>query len=210
MQKQYKIVNFAKRIYDKGFVSAYDGNISIRNDDKSFFITRTAKCKGELSLEDIVAIDFNGNIITGEYKPSTEYKIHSIFYQNRKDVNAIIHAHPIYSSVLAIINIDRIETEIFPEVYLNIGEVGICEYQTPSTKELADSLLKFIDKNVIILQNHGIVVVGKTIDEAYYRLEKFEHFAQIYIEALKIGNIRKLSENQLEHLRIIAQTVYKS
>ncbi|HOM65950.1 MAG TPA: class II aldolase/adducin family protein [Ignavibacteriales bacterium] len=210
MQKKYKIIEIGKKFYDKGFVSAYDGNISLRNDNSSFYITRTAKCKGELDLNDIVVIDYDGNLISGEHRPSTEYKIHSIYYQNRQDINAVIHAHPVYSSVLAVINIDRIEVQIFPEVYLNIGEVGICEYQTPSTKELAQSLLKHIDKNVVILQNHGIVVAGRNIEEAYFRLEKFEHFAKIYTEVLKFGNINKLSEQQLEHLKIIAQTVYKS
>ncbi|HOP50227.1 MAG TPA: class II aldolase/adducin family protein [Ignavibacteriales bacterium] len=210
MFRKDKIVEISKKIYQNGYVAAYDGNISAKNDEKTYFITRTAKCKGELTEEDIVLIDFDGNIVSGNHKPSTEYKIHSIFYKNRDDVKAVIHCHPIHITTLSVLDIDRIEVEILPEVYLNLGEIAICEYQTPSTHELAKSIEKYIDKNVFILKNHGAVTVGKTLEEAYYRMEKFEHFAQIYLLAKQFGNIKKLTSSQLEQLKIIAQTVYKS
>jgi len=90
MFRKDKIVEISKKIYQNGYVAAYDGNISAKNDEKTYFITRTAKCKGELTEEDIVLIDFDGNIVSGNHKPSTEFKIHSIFYKNRDVVKAVI------------------------------------------------------------------------------------------------------------------------
>lgn len=208
MQIKDSIVNVCHKVYQNKFVAAYDGNISVRGSESSFFITKSAKNKGEVSCDDILEIDLKGDVINGIGKPSTEYKIHALAYQERDDVNAVVHCHPIYTSAFSVTD-SKLNTEILPEVYLNLGNIAECEYATPSTEEVAQSMMPYIsDHNVFILKNHGAVAFGKDIWEAYFRMEKLEHFAQTLFIAKQLGGIRNIKENKLEELKTVARTVY--
>lgn len=208
MPLKKKLISYCHKVYDKGFVSAYDGNLSLRLDKKRILITPSALPKIEVQQKDLIVINLNGEIIEGKGKSSTESKLHTFIYKKRNDVNAVIHCHPIYTSVLSILK-KKINFAVFPEVVLTLGKIPICKYATPSTDEVTKSLEPFVEhSSVFILQNHGAVAIGSDLREAYYRMEKLEAFAKIIVNALQIGDIRNLSKNNLKNLYLISEKTY--
>lgn len=202
------LVKYSNLVYQKGFVSATDGNLSVRIDESRIAITRSGICKGEVQENDIVIVDNFGNFISGNGRASTELKIHLLAYNKRKEVNAVIHCHPIYTTALASAN-QSLEDPIFPEFILTFGKVPLCKYGTPSTDELPDSMKPFIDKAwAMLLQNHGAVTFGKNLHDAYFKMEKLEHTAKILNKAQAFGGAKLLPNQKVCKLKEIAQSVY--
>jgi len=208
MNLKKQLVKICHKVYKKGFVAAFDGNLSVRIDENKFLITRSGINKGEIKEKDILTIDSNGNLLEGTGKITTEVKLHLKIYNNRKDVNSVIHCHPIYATAIATSR-ENFPNNIFPEVILTLGKVPICNYATPSTDELANSLNPFVDyANVFLLSNHGAVSVGETIEVAFFRMEKLEHISKTIFVAESIGNLKKLENEQIEELYAIADKTY--
>lgn len=202
------LIKFCHKVYDKGFVAAYDGNLSLRVDPNKILITPSGVCKGDLAEEDLIEIDYDGRPLSGAKKPSTEFKIHTLAYKNRKDVNAVVHAHPVNATALATIG-EGISQPIFPEVILSLGKVPLCKYGTPSTDQLPDSMLSHIEYAwALLLENHGAVSFGKDIEDAYFKMEKLEHASEILIKAKSIGRIKTLPLQKLKELYNIAESTY--
>ncbi len=208
MSVKNEIVKVGRLVYQNKFVSAYDGNVSALSENNSIYITRSAVCKGELTLDDILEIDFQGNLLSGQGKISTENKMHRFIYSMRNDVKAVVHCHPIYSTAFALIGEGLIEN-YFPEVFLSIGKVPLCKYATPSTDELTDSIKEYVtNSNALLLQNHGAVTFGSSVMDAYYKMEKLEHSAQIVFIARQLGIPRKLNDDEINKLLQIAESTY--
>lgn len=204
-----EIINVCKKLHSKNFVAFTDGNVSVRISESKILCTPTSIPKEKLATKDLVVIDLSGKIISGTRKPSNEIKMHLEIYRQRKDVNAVVHAHPIYATAFASSKI-ALDQPILPEVILNLGKVPVCPYATPSTTEVVKSIKPYITKtNAILLQNHGAVTYGKTLEEAYYLMEKLEHTAQIYCVLMNLGGARKLNKTQLAKLYEVNEKVYK-
>jgi len=202
------LVYYCHKIHEKGFVSAFDGNLSIRLPENKILITPSAVPKIEVVRRDLVEINLEGDLIKGSRKVSTENKLHTFIYKNRKDVNAVIHCHPIYTSVLSILK-RKINFAVFPEVVLTLGKIPICKYATPSTDEVIESLQPFISyASVFILRNHGAVAIGSDLRDAFYKIEKLESFAKIIVNALQAGEINTLSKTNLKKLYSISEKTY--
>lgn len=203
-----ELLKYCHRVYDKSLVAAKDGNLSVRDENGNIVITPSGKNKGDLTEADFIKTDNTGRIISGSGKPSSEIKIHLAGYNNRKDINAVVHCHPVYATVLAITK-NLFDEPVLPEVILSLGKVPLCKYGTPSTEELPDSLLPYIrDFNVFLLENHGAVTFGKDIAEAYYRMEKLEQAAKILYLAAGTGNVRNLNKIALQKLYDISEQSY--
>jgi len=203
-----ELINYCHRVYSKEFVSAYDGNLSLRTPDNTILITRSAVCKGDVKEEDILEIDLNGKIISGNGKVSTEAKIHLLAYNSRKDINAVVHTHPPYATAFATVG-ERLDRPVFPEVILSIGKVPICKYGTPSTDELPNSMKPHIEYAwAMLLENHGAVTFGRSIEEAYFKTEKLEHAAKTLFIARCMGREKSLPRNKVKELYDIAYSVY--
>jgi len=208
MSIKEQIVRVSHIIYQNKFVSAYDGNISAISETGNLYITRSAICKGELTTDDILEIDFNGNLISGTGKISTENKLHRFVYSKRKDVKAVVHCHPIYSTAFSLV--DESIDNYFPEVFLSIGKVPICKYATPSTDEVTESIKDYLEtSNALILQNHGAVTFGNSVIDAYYKMEKLEHAAKTIFIARQLGIPRKLTEQDIQKLKEISESSIK-
>ncbi len=208
MTDKAKIVKVCHLVYQKGFVSAYDGNVSKITTNNTILITRSGVCKGDVTEDDILEIDFAGNILNGKGRISTEYKIHLYAYAKRHNVNAVVHCHPTYATAFAATG-GSLTENVFPEVILTLGKVPLCKYATPSTDELALSMEPYIDFAwAFLLENHGAVTLGKTLFDAYYKMEKLEHTAKILFAARQLGGAKKLSPDQLATLFSIAKDVY--
>jgi L-fuculose-phosphate aldolase len=208
MSLKSDLVEACHKVYANGFVSAYDGNLSVRTNKKTILITPSGKCKGEISEKDLLEIDYKGKLIKGAGKISTESKLHLLAYQKREDINSVIHCHPIHATALATAG-EGMTKPVFPEVILTLGPVHLCKYATPSTNELANSILPFIKFAwALLLENHGAVTFGKNIKEAYFRMEKLEHAAHTLIMTRIIGKEKIISSNKLKQLYSIAEKVY--
>jgi L-fuculose-phosphate aldolase len=202
------IVDICHKVYDKGFVSAYDGNISVITENKSILITRSGVCKGDVRESDIMEINFAGDIINGYGKISTEYKIHLYAYAKRPEVNAVVHCHPTYATAFAAAG-QGLTEPVFPEVMLTLGKVPLCKYSTPSTDELPLSMGPYIDYAwALLFQNHGAVTFGKTLRDAYYKMEKLEHAAKTLFITKLLGGEKELSPERIKELLSVAKEAY--
>jgi L-fuculose-phosphate aldolase len=208
MSSKKKLVEICHKVYDKGFVAAYDGNISCRTEDNTFLITRSGICKGDISEKDIIEINSEGKILKGKFKISTEHKIHLCAYKNRPEVNAVVHCHPVYSTAFALLG-KGLSEHYLPEVLLTLGKVPLCKYATPSTDDVPKSLKpNIIHSWAMLLENHGAVTFGKTLEDAYYKMEKLEHYSKIILLAKLLGKPRKLSGKNINDILKISERTY--
>lgn len=195
------IIEVGKRMYNKGFVAANDGNISVKVGPDTIWVTPTGVSKGFMNKGMMVKMSLKGEIISGKSKPSSEVKMHLKVYEENPDVMAVTHAHPPVATSFAIagINLDR---AILPEAVVNLGEVMVAPYATPGTQEVPDSIQPYCrDYNAVLLANHGALTWGRDIFEAYYRLESLEYYATVtmYTGSI-IGRANELSHNQVSDL----------
>jgi L-fuculose-phosphate aldolase len=202
------LVNVCHRVYDNGFVSATDGNISARLENGNILATPTAINKGMVSPDDLVIVDPSGKLVSGLKRPSTELQMHLFLYRERQDVQAVVHAHPPYATGFATARIPLTEC-LFPEVIVGLGAVPLANYATPSTSEVVESIAPFVYKaDAILLANHGVVTCGVDPLDAYFKMEKVEHAAHITLVARLLGGEKVLSESDIEKLRKISEESY--
>ena len=208
MSSKKKLVEICHKVYEKGFVAAYDGNISCRTSNNTILITRSGICKGDVTEKDIIEIDMNGKPLKSKQKISTENKIHLYCYKKRNDVSAVVHCHPVYATAFALTGTGLIK-HYLPEVMLTIGKVPLCKYATPSTEQVPKSLEPHINYVwALLLENHGALTLGKTLEDAYFKMEKLEHAAKIIFLAKMIGQPRALSKKDINEILNIAESTY--
>ena len=203
MEIKKQICDIGARIYSKGFVAANDGNISVKVGPNEFYCTPTGVSKGYMTPDMIVKIDGQGNKLEGELNPSSEIKMHLRVYQQRPDVGAVVHAHPPIATAYAVCN-KQLDKLILPEAMLTLGFVPVCAYGTPSTMEIPDSLAPYIqDHDAFLLQNHGALSVGNTLNKAFFVMDEIEYFAKITFLATQIGGIKELTKEELDKLMVV-------
>jgi len=193
-----QITEIIRRIYDAGLTTTSGGNISIRDGEGNIWVTPTAIDKGSLQRKDIVCVHPDGNI-TGHYKPSSEFPFHKAIYDSRPDAGAVVHAHPpalvSFSIVRKLPNMN-----IIPQAKHICGPIGYAPYATPGSEELGNELAREFIKgfNAVIMENHGTVVAGSDLKEAYIRFETLEFTARTIINASTIGTPCYLKDEQID------------
>ncbi len=203
-----RLAEVCRRVAAKGFVSAYDGNISARAAEDKVLITPSGKPKGEVRPEDFLLMDLNGNLLEGDGKISTESKIHLLAYKHRPEINGVVHAHPLFATTLAATNID-VNQPLFAEVLLILGKIAKCDYGTPSTDEVPDSILPFIDYAfAFLLGNHGAMTIAESVEDAYYKMEKLESYSHLVFNLELLGGKKLISKEKVERLYSIAESTY--
>src|SRR5947208_15468995 len=194
-----EIVNIGRLLYERSYVVASDGNVSVRLDDGRILATPTMTCKGRMS-EDLLAItDLEGRSLNNQ-RASSELAVHLLIYRERPDVKAVCHAHPPHGTAFAVAGLP-IDQPILSEVILTLGCVPLAEYGTPSTKELTDAMRPLVKHhNALLMANHGAVAYGSDLWQAFDRLETLEHTAKIAILSRILGGSRNLSPDAIEKL----------
>lgn len=194
------IVEAGRRVYDRGYVASNDGNISARIDEKRVVITPTGISKGFMSPDDLVIVDYEGSVLEGKKKPSSEVYMHLRIYKERLDVNSVCHAHPPIATGFAVAGIPLTQC-ILPEVIISLGGVPLAEYGTPGTDEFYKPILKYLkDYDAFLLENHGALTIGKDVMNAYHKMETLEHFAHIAFVATQLGNVNTLKGENVQKL----------
>jgi L-fuculose-phosphate aldolase len=194
------IVEAGRRVYNRNFVAANDGNISARVDARRVLITPTGVSKGFMKPEDLILVDYDGNVLEGRGKPSSETFMHLRVFQERPDINGVVHAHPPKATGFATAGIPLTQC-VLPEVVVSLGGIPLAEYGTPGTDELYEPVLKYLrDYDAFLLENHGALTIGSSVMNAYYRMETLEHFAHIALVAIQLGKLQTLKQDDVEKL----------
>lgn len=197
-----QICEIGRRIYDKGMVASNDGNISVKISENEFLCTPTGVSKGFMTPEFICKVDRDGKVIQANpgFKPSSEIKMHMRVYRERPDVNAVVHAHPLYATGFAIAGIPLTQP-IMPEAVIALGCVPIAEYGTPSTEEIPDAVSKYLQSfDAVLLENHGALSFSDTLLNAYHKMESVEFYARLLYISKQLGGPKELSDAQVQRL----------
>lgn len=197
-----QILEIGRRMYQKGFVAANDGNISCRIDNDTILTTPTGVSKGFMDADMIVKMTLSGKVLSGgDYKPSSEVKMHLRAYRENPEIRAVVHAHPPVATSFAIAGIG-LDQPILTEAIMSLGNIPIAKYATPGTDEVPDSIAPFCNGyNAVLLANHGALTWGNSLMQAYYRLESVEMYATIMMYTGNIiGKSNKLSCEQIAPL----------
>jgi len=189
------ICDVCSKLYQKELLVSAGGNVSIRTDD-GILITPSGRNKGSLKEDDIVKLAMTGKVI-GKGKPSIEYKFHIALYNLRDDVNAIVHCHPVYCTALSVKG-EKIRTDLTPEGTILLGDVPMVPYRTPGSDELVEEMTKISKSSAALMENHGAVTQGKTMEEACNRMEELEFQAHLQ---LVVGNVEGLPREEIYRLR---------
>jgi len=195
-----EIVRIGRLLYDKGFVAANDGNISVKLDKNTILTTPTGVSKGFMKPGMMVKVDLEGNILAGKLKPSSELKMHLEVYRQRPDIRAVLHAHPPVATAFAVAG-KPLNKPVLPEIVLTLGKIPLARYGTPSTEEVPKAIREYIKTNdALLLANHGVLTIGEELVIALYKMERVEHYARISLYAKLLGGEQELPSDELEKL----------
>lgn len=198
METAAKLVEIAKRLYEKNMNAALGGNVSIRLGDE-IAITTAGINKGFMTEDEVIVVDMEGNRLRGTGKPSSEGKMHYEIYKLRPDAQAIIHAHPPFAVGFALAHQD-LPDDILPETTIVLGHVPCLPYVTPSTIELAREVAQgLVHHNAVLMANHGAVTIGVNLEEAYNRMELLEQTCMSMVYATVLGGVQRIPKVDMEH-----------
>ena len=187
------------RIYRSGLTTTSGGNLSIMDDNGDMWITPAGIDKGSLRASDIVCVRADGTI-EGRHKPSSEYPFHKAIYAIRPGMKSVIHAHPPGLVTFSIVH-QIPDTSIIPQARNVCGPIGFAPYDVPGSKALGEKIAQEFLKNpeykAVIMENHGVVLCGEDISDAYQRFETLELCARTILNAKILGEPKLLSEEQI-------------
>lgn len=204
MQNLHKIkqdmCDIGRRIYNRQFAAANDGNITVRVSENEVLCTPTLHCKGFLKPDDISLVDMTGKQLAGRKKRSSEALLHLEIYRQREDVKSVVHCHPPHATAFAIAR-EPIPQCVLPEVEVFLGDVPITKYETPGGQAFADTIIPFVDRtNVMILANHGTVSYGESVEQAFWWTEILDSYCRMLMLAKQLGNVSFLGGQKSQEL----------
>ncbi len=209
-----EIVRIGKLMHQKNFVAAADGNLSARLDSQRVLVTPSGFSKGFLNADQLIVVDLDGNKVGAnlgparELSPSSEIRLHLECYRQRSDVRAVIHAHPPYAIACTLAGLSLAKCTL-PEVVYDLGTIPTAPYATPASPEGPLMIRELIPQyDAIMLDRHGSLTVGKDLWEAYMRLERVEHSAQVTLAANSIQPIQPLADTAIRKLASLRSHVF--
>lgn len=194
------ICEFGRRMYARNLVGGTDGNLSARLPDGSFLCTPSGVSKGYMKPDDLIVADGKGMKIRGTGKVTSEFLTHLACYEERPDINAVVHAHPPIATAFTLAGIS-LAKPVLPELVAALGGIPVTAYATPGTPEGNDvirPLIRLCDG--VMLDRHGSVTVGTSLESAYFKLEKIEHSATVLLAARQLGGASLLGAAEVERV----------
>ncbi|MDO5146635.1 MAG: L-fuculose-phosphate aldolase [Eubacteriales bacterium] len=201
LQKEREdVVTYCRKLIHAGLTKGTGGNISILNEEKKLFaISPSGIDYFEMEAEDVVVLDLEGNVVDGKRKPSSECDLHRIFYNNRDDIKAVVHAHSTYSTVLATLR-EGLPASSYLIAFAG-KDVRCGKYASFGTPELAEYTFEAMkDRKAALMANHGLISGGGDILNAFNIAEEIEYCAEVYVKARMIGKPVLLDETEMEHM----------
>lgn len=191
-----------KLLYDRGYVAANDGNLSMKTVPDRLLVTPSGVSKGRLTPDMLLVTDLEGNVLEGNRHPSSETKMHLAVYRGRPDVGAVVHAHPPVSTAFAVCR-RGMETPYLSELVTGLGAVPCTpSFAMLSTDQVPRSVEPYLaDHCAVLLANHGALTWGEDLWEAFDRMETVEHTAKILLNARLLGDPVALTQEETAELR---------
>ncbi|PWU70273.1 class II aldolase/adducin family protein [Gracilibacillus dipsosauri] len=199
---------YAKKLVSTGLVVGAGGNLSMREGDY-MYISPSGFDLQEVKEEQWVCV----NILTGEVisdlKPSSEILMHLECFQRRPDIDSVLHAHPSYSVAISSAGLEI--PPMFPDFPAMISNISYLDYLIPTTHILADAVAEVIaETDVVVMRNHGVLTVGKSMKEAYFFMQLVEEAAKVYYLSKTVGTPRLLTESECQDLRNLSSEKYRA
>jgi len=196
-----QLVLIISRIYRGGLTTTSGGNLSIMDDNGDMWITPAGIDKGSLKASDIMCVKADGTIV-GPHRPSSEYPFHRALYKIRPKMRAVIHAHPPGLVTFSVVH-QIPDTSILPQARNVCGPIGFAPYDIPGSEALGEKIAAEFKKNpefkAVIMENHGVVLCGEDIADAYQRFETLELCARTILNAKTLGEPNYLTEEQIQY-----------
>lgn len=197
-EEREQVVEYCMKCMNAGLTNGTSGNISIFNRDKGLIaISPTGVEYDKMTAEEVSVVDLKGKLLEGK-KPSSELEMHSLFYRNRTDINAVIHAHTIYCTTVACLRQDLPAVDYMLAI-AGGNNVRCAEYATYGTDELANNCFKSMEgRKAVLLANHGLTTGAIDIKNALNIAIQVEYCAELYVRAKSIGEPVILPDEEME------------
>lgn len=195
------VVEYGKKLITSGLTKGTGGNISIYNKEQGLMaISPSGMDYFETTPQDVVVLNLNGEKVDGQRKPSSEYDMHRIFYQKRTDIEAVVHTHSVYSTVLSTLRID-LPASNYLIALAGGNNVRCAKYATFGTYELAESAYEAMEnRRAVLLANHGLLTGASSIHAAFFIAEEIEHCAQIHTITMSVGKPVVLDDEEMKRM----------
>lgn len=195
-----QLIAYGKKLVETNLTKGTGGNLSIFDREAGHMaITPSGIDFFEIQPEDIVIMTLDGDIVEGERTPSSEWVMHKIFYENREDIDAMIHAHTMYATVMATLRWD------LPPSHYMVAVAGknvrVADYATYGTPELAENAYEAMkDRRAVLLANHGVIAGGQDLLNAFNIVEEVEYCSEVHIKAKSVGEPVILDDAEMTHM----------
>jgi L-fuculose-phosphate aldolase len=191
-QLRRDLVEVCRRLHARDLIGAGEGNVSCRLGGRKLLVTPSGASKGHLRTADLVVVTEDGEKVRGRGRASTELRMHLAAYAARPDVRAIVHAHPITAVALTVAGAPP-PNDVMPEAAVVLGEVVVAPFATPGTDEVPRALAPLLAHHeVILLERHGALALGRTLFEALDRIETLERVSRVAVLARLLGRCEPL------------------
>lgn len=202
LEMKQKLVAIARSFYERGFVVGSAGNMSVLLEDGTYLATPTGSSFGSLTEVEVSHFSKDGTLLGGK-PPTKEVPFHLACYASHPSARAVVHLHSTYSTLLA--SCEGLEDgqpfmPFTPYFVMKVDNVGILEYRKPGSAQIAQDILKKSQYSTYLMQNHGLITLGSSLEQAVYAAEEFEESAKLWYLGLNLP-IRRLSADELRQLR---------
>lgn len=199
-RERKEVAMFMRRLYRQGLTTTSGGNISLKISDDIIVITPSATDKGMMRWKEVGIMTLGGENLTPELKPSIENEMHLSIYRKKKQISAIVHAHPLFASAFTAMKC-TINTDLTAEARAICGDPCFVPYALMGTRELASVASESIMKSdILLLENHGILTTGSSILQAFDKLEVLENAAKMTLIVKMTGKKKPLSKASILEL----------
>ena len=199
MKQAEEVIKYAKMLNTENLSALRSGNISVRHND-GFLITPSGVKYSSLKIDDIVFVSLNGQFDEKKQKPSSEWKFHRDIYKNKREANAIVHSHSTNATAVSAHG-KSIPAFHYMVALAGGNDIKCADYATFGTEELSNNVIRALEnRKACLMSNHGQVAFEKSLDKAFELAQEIENICHQYINALRIGVPKILSNNEMNKI----------
>jgi L-fuculose-phosphate aldolase len=206
---KHRMVDIGRRMWTRNYTDGNGGNLTIRVGDNLVLCTPTLVSKGFMTMEQMCLVDMDGKQLAGKYKRTSECMTHLAIMKRQPKCKACCHAHPPHGTAFAVAGV-RPPTCMIPEADVFLGEIGLAEYGTPGTPEVADNVGRIgVDHMAVLMINHGVITWGKDVEDAYWKMENVESLCQTVWVASQLnrGKVQTMTGSQARELIAVRKSL---
>lgn len=200
-EKKRMVLEYAKKGYQEKLMAGTSGNMSIYDREHGLMVITPSSVDYEtMSLEDIMVITLDGEIVEGIHRPSSEWRMHSVIYREKTEVNSVVHTHSPFATSYAVSH-EKIPVILVEMIPFLGGNIGVADFAFPGTPKVGEHALSALkERNGCLLANHGVLAVGPSLEKAYIRAVYIEDAARIYHYAKGNGQVIPVSEKDIQEI----------